>query len=904
MSISIAQKYIDGMRKGLRADLSVVVAPTSGNIISFRLIDKNIVQGSFTLDRSVCSGDTLEIGSAMAAELNFTIKNEPFTDPDGKSVNPATTIFEGAQLTVNLTLRNSDDAETYTLPMGVFTVDEPPRKLSTINIKALDRMMRFDFAHNGALGTSLLAIVQSCCQSASVTLSDHAKSFLSGIKNGDDKGYTLPGELTDKENLTGRQVLMWVGEMTASCAYVDENGYLDFRQYPRNYTGAITIGEADRYSSDMQEKDITITGITVTPSEGDPKTIGEQGYEWNVEGNPLLVNPDEMDGMPLGYANNNFFSYRPFTATTKAFPHLWPLDAIVFSKNSAAYNSVVTHHTWKYNGNSSLSAVGKTATQNGYATHGGFTVKQKAVLERAVKENVKSSVSGYQQAILDINAVAQRASGLYKTTVTQENGTSMDYYHNQFNIADSTYIYMESTEGRFMATGVNAWNNGNPVWTNAWTSMGQIVANSIAAGSITTDMLSIGKGATVTKNNLFTNGDFYDYFSEWENKTSQGYESFEEVTVSNAVFLNVKAPPITADIARILRGSQTSGLPRLFCTQKIPVTAGQKYTGSFYIKFAENDDYREAKMCVDWIKSDGKTWADSSYVDAPKITGSDRRSTEWLRLSNTFVAPDEAVTAQIMFYLLDSNFPTDKQNYVYVTGFMLESGTMVSRWDDGRAVEKDPTNIILDENGIDVYNGAIRIYDAKGNLVMEQNQEGTFNFTGELTARFKNKSDTATSYLKITNEDYQSNDNATAAIKFLDGNKSLFAKIEAYKAEYTDTNGNQVFFPSVVISSVGDNSSVSLSANNTCSIGVDTTGVTLTGPVTLTDSINFFSSTSAIYVNYRSFLSTFSGTNCFYIGDSNWDLHSKAKKNFFDNDIEVDGVSFKNLVARVAALEK
>ena len=240
---------------------------------------------------------------------------------------------------------------------------------------------------------------------------------------------------------------------------------------------------------------------------------------------------------------------------------------------------------------------------------------------------------------------------------------------------------------------------------------------------------------------------------------------------------------------------------------------------------------------------------------------------------------------------------------MYVTGFMLESGTMVSRWDDGRPVERDPTNIILDETGIDVYNGAIRIYDAKGNLVMEQNQEGTFNFTGELTARFKNKSDTATSYLKITNEDYQSNDNATAAIKFLDGNKSLFAKIEAYKAKYTDTNGNQVFFPSVVISGVGDNSSVSLSANNTYSIGVDTTGITLTGPVTLSNSMNFFSSTASISVNYNTFLSTSSGTKCFYIGTQNWDIHSKAKKNYFDNDIEVDGVSFKSLVARVAALE-
>lgn len=492
MSISIASKYIAGMRKGLGVDLSVTVDPLSGS--SFKLTKANIVQGSFAIDRSVCSGDVLEIGSAMAAEMNFKIKNELFTDPDGKNIIPASVVFEGAELTVNLTLYNPTDSETFTLPLGVFTVDEPPRKLSTITIKALDRMMRFDVAHDGAVGSSLLVVVQHCCDLAGVTLSSSAITFLNGFAG----VYTLPEAIADKEDLVCRQVLMWVGEMTASCAYIDENGYLDFKQYPQTHLGAMVITEADRYSSDMQENDITITGITVTPtdSESEAVTIGAQGYEWNIEGNQLLVSPDEMASAPLGYSDKKFFAYRPFTASTKSFPHLWPLDAIVFSKTTngvtEVHNSVITHHTWKLNGSSSISAVGKTATKNGYATHGGFTAKQKAVLERAVKGQVKTQISGYQQAILDINEVAQRATGLYNTT---DEDTGITYYHNQPAIADSTYIYMESTAGRFMATGANAWNNGSPVWTNAWTSMGQLVVNSLAAGSITTDMLNIGNAA-------------------------------------------------------------------------------------------------------------------------------------------------------------------------------------------------------------------------------------------------------------------------------------------------------------------------------------------------------------------------------------------------------------------------
>lgn len=493
MSISIAQKYIDGMRQGLGVDLSVEVYPSSGR--SFKLTKSNIVQGTFVIDRTVCSGDVLEIGSAIAAELSFTMKNEPFTDPDGKSVTPADVIFEGANLIVKLTLHNPSDSETVVLPLGIFVVDEQPRKLSTISIKALDYMMRFDYAHNGSLGTSLLATVQSIVQAVEMQLSSDSVTFLNKFGG----VYTLPDSVADKEGLTARQILMWVGEMTASCAYVDENGYLAFKQYPQSALNALTITEADRYSSDMQESDITITGITVTPtdSESEAVTIGAQGYEWNIEGNQLLVSPDEMASAPLGYSENNkFFKYRPFTASTKAFPHLWPLDVINFSKNSDGtvnvHRSVITQHTWKLNGGSSIVSVGKSARKKGYASQSGLTAKQKAVIERAVGTAVKSQISGYQQAILDINKQAQGALGLYNT---KNEDTGVIYFHNQPNIKDSTYIYMETSAGRFMATGPNAWNDGNPVWTNAWTSMGQIVAHSMAAGTITTDLLSVGSAA-------------------------------------------------------------------------------------------------------------------------------------------------------------------------------------------------------------------------------------------------------------------------------------------------------------------------------------------------------------------------------------------------------------------------
>lgn len=726
MSISVASKYIDGMRLGLGFDLSVTVDPLSGS--SFSLTKTNIVQGSFVIDRSVCSGDVLEIGSAMAAEMSFKMKNEPFTDPDGNNIVPASIVFEGAELTVNLTLYNPTDSETFTLPLGVFTVDEPPRKLSTITIKALDRMMRFDVAHDGAVGSSLLVVVQHCCDLAGVTLSSSAITFLNSFTG----IYTLPEAILDKENLVCRQVLMWVGEMTASCAYVDENGYLNFKQYPQTHLGAMVITEADRYSSDMQESDITITGITVTPTDSENKavTIGAQGYEWNIEGNRLLVSPDEMASAPLGYSDKKFFAYRPFTASTKSFPHLWPLDAIVFSKTTnnvtEMHNSVITHHTWKLNGNSSISAVGKTATKNGYATHGGFTTKQKAVIERTIKGQVKTQISGYQQSLININMQAFGALGLYSTT---DKDSGITYYHNQPDIADSTYIYMESTAGRFMATGANAWNDGSPVWTGAWTSMGEVVANSLSAGSITSDLLSVGTAANA--HNLAINGDFS--MGAWKGDLAR-------YTYENSNFNG--SCPVGEKTLRVKTGSSTESYPAISDSYYFNVTGSTVYTASFYLYNPSAEDTRHKRMLVQWYDDSGKfisnseVYALSAYI-AEANTG---KNGQWHRYKRNVTSPDNAATARLGFYIWNTNEFDD--NYIYIGGFMLEEGSLIHDWDNGQ----HKSNVIIDTTGINIYNGAIAIYQGGSNssgkiLEIKADEEGNAYLNGNIRANSLNVPD-------------------------------------------------------------------------------------------------------------------------------------------------------------------
>lgn len=108
---------------------------------SFSVAENEIVQGSLSIDRYSVSNSKIEVGSAVAAELTLKLKND-----DGKYDN---TVFEGAEVFVKIGIKKWDahrweNAVIHWIPCGYFTIDEPPRALSTITISALDRMILFD----------------------------------------------------------------------------------------------------------------------------------------------------------------------------------------------------------------------------------------------------------------------------------------------------------------------------------------------------------------------------------------------------------------------------------------------------------------------------------------------------------------------------------------------------------------------------------------------------------------------------------------------------------------------------------------------------------------------------------------------------------------------------------------
>ena len=78
------------------------------------ITDSDVISGTLSVDRYCVSGNKIEIGSAIAAEINFKLNNE-----DGKYND---VLFEGAELFVQIGVKdwNNPESDEFYIPLGYF----------------------------------------------------------------------------------------------------------------------------------------------------------------------------------------------------------------------------------------------------------------------------------------------------------------------------------------------------------------------------------------------------------------------------------------------------------------------------------------------------------------------------------------------------------------------------------------------------------------------------------------------------------------------------------------------------------------------------------------------------------------------------------------------------------------
>ena len=450
------QSIIDLFNKHYRQVLRITF---NGKYENFTIDETEIIQGGFTTDRYSVSGSKIELGSAIAAELTLKVKNY-----DGKYDE---TVFEGGELFVEVGIKKWDahrweQAVVHYIPCGYFIIDTPPRAKTTISISALDRMVLFDKTADLSQITFPIRVdnlIERVCQICGVTLTTDVTQL-------PNANYVVQSAPTT-QSLTYRTLIQWCAFLTATCAYMDYDGKLVFKWYEQ--TG-YQVTPAERYSSDMYENDITLTGIVYTGSDNGVYVTGETTYALTYSGCDILQTNVEMALANVYYAIRGF-TYRPYEATIKPAPFLYPMDMIQYTDaKGTVHETIITHVTFTANTNTTIAGSGETTTQNDYASSSGLTSEQQQAIQE-MKNSIEVTISA--EALASLNAVQTLANAMgYNLTVITDGETQTFYIHNGSTLAASDSIYT-LRNGHIAFT--DNWNNGNPSWTTTITRANNII---------------------------------------------------------------------------------------------------------------------------------------------------------------------------------------------------------------------------------------------------------------------------------------------------------------------------------------------------------------------------------------------------------------------------------------------
>lgn len=467
---NISSKALEKLKKCSRQSVSISVNGISESIT----LDMSDITEAPTIKRRSVTGDRIEIGAVTSSTLKMALYNK-----DGRFDNFT---FEGAEMYVRFSVK-LDNSTTEYIPMGYFTVDAPPRKLKKIQISAFDRMMRFNRPYDTALSypATLYGILSDACSKCGVPL----KTLSSELTNASYRVEKRP----ETDGLTYRQVIEWIAELTATCAWIDWDGKLRLTWYTDTST---SLTKADMFSADMYEKSVAVTGVQILANdeEGTPYLSGTDDYAFCIEGN-LLAQEDLQSLANNIYAKVGGFTYRPYSCDTISYPHLWPLDKITyFDIKGNAYPSVITDHTITLNGKSKISAQGKTAEQNEYSVFAPLTARERAILER-LRAQTHREISDRQQAALEMNEIMLNSGGLYQTGIEQPDGSVKYYFHDKPKLEESSYICTRNAGG--FASTTSGWNNGNPVWINGVTRDGNAILNAINTYELSANIITSGR---------------------------------------------------------------------------------------------------------------------------------------------------------------------------------------------------------------------------------------------------------------------------------------------------------------------------------------------------------------------------------------------------------------------------
>ena len=298
-----------------------------------------------------CSGNSeIELGAVYAAEMGISL----FLDIDRYTL-------EDAEVELSYHLRLASGAYE-TVPMGIFEVSEANRTVHVLELKAYDRMLRFDRAFNGfeTIGTAY-GMIALCSTACGVELAQ-TQAEIEALPNGSELLSIYP----ENDIETYRDVLYFTAQVLGGFFCINRAGKLEFRQYGE--TPVMEILQKHRFSSSFSDFVTRYTAVSSTNLRTQTSEYyaleEDDGLTMNLGVNPLLQFGLEETRAEL--CRNiltalSAVNYVPFDSDTIGNPALDLGDVLTFSGGQADAQQItcVTSFTVKIGGRQSLKCVGK-----------------------------------------------------------------------------------------------------------------------------------------------------------------------------------------------------------------------------------------------------------------------------------------------------------------------------------------------------------------------------------------------------------------------------------------------------------------------------------------------------------------------------------------------------------------
>ena len=433
-----------------------------GTII--HLTDDNIAAGSLSITQKMNGRGDFRPGGVYSGELSCSLKGfaGKTSDLDGAAIRLAFILYHDSDMQA---------AKSETVPLGRFYVDGSSikRRNDTVTLSAFDGMALFDVEATERSGT-LYELVCGACTAAGLSFGMTQTAF-EALPNG-----TQSADINTARIQTERDLLMYVGMMTASFARISRSNELEFVPLTceRNDGGVIVpvreIAGNIRFNTDFSD-DTTCIAKLFTRRTGaavySTKEISAGGSEklavMELNENPLLS--ELSDGDVAAVLNNELLQMykclnRVFDSSFTGDPALEIGDYVrlrggAIDTDRGYATGMITSQIWRYRGQhtikcsmpSSLSAVEETVAA-AYSAETSTESRQRT----QPKSQTEKQIDELRKQLSQAGGTAEKLVSPTQTSYAAvQDGRGLCMFQN-----GEWWAFLQRASNGFMLSGTNA----------------------------------------------------------------------------------------------------------------------------------------------------------------------------------------------------------------------------------------------------------------------------------------------------------------------------------------------------------------------------------------------------------------------------------------------------------------